>query len=96
MDKGTVIVTGDMNAHIFPRARSGKKESSDQCLIDFLNDNNLVSASTLDVHKGANVTFVSFDGKSESHIGHISMPYYKCDLLNYNIQLLIIQPFLHS
>ena len=88
MDKGTVIIMGDMNAQISPRAQSGRIESRDRCLIDFLNDNNLVSACTLDVHKGTNATFVSFDGKSESHIDHIIMPYDKCDLLlNYNIPL---------
>ena len=63
MDKGTAIILGDMNAQIFPRAQSGKIESRDQCLIDFLNDNNLVSASTLDVHKRTNATFVSFNNK---------------------------------
>ena len=52
MDKGTVIIMGDMNAKISPRAHSGRKESRDRCLIDFLNDNNLVSACTLDVHRG--------------------------------------------
>ena len=55
---------GDMNAQIFHRAQSGKIESRDQCLIDFLCDNNLVSSSALDAHKGSNATFVSFDGKS--------------------------------
>ena len=82
MDKGTVIIMGGMNAQIFPRPLTGKIESRDRCLVDFLNDNNL------DVHKGANATLVSFDGKSESHIDHIIMPYDKCDLLlNYNIPL---------
>ena len=42
----------------------------------------------MDVHKDTNATFVSFDGKSESHIDHIIMPYDQCDLLlNYNIPL---------
>ena len=88
MDKGTVIIMGDMNVQISPRAQSDRKESRDRCLIDFLNDNNLASACTLDLHRGTNATFVSFDGKSESHIDHIIMPYDKCDLLlNYNIPL---------
>ena len=47
MDKGTVIIMGDMNAQIIPRAQSGKIESRDRCLIDFLDNN-------FDVHKGAN------------------------------------------
>ena len=34
MDKGTVIIMGDMNAQIFSRAQSGKIESRDQCLVD--------------------------------------------------------------
>ena len=88
MDKGTVIIMGVMNAPIFHRAQPGKIESRDQCLIDFLNDNNLVPSSTLDAHKGANATFVSFDGKSESHIDHIIMPYDQYALLLiYNIPL---------
>ena len=87
MDKGTLILMGDMNVQIFQKAQFGMIESRDQYLIDFLNDNNLVPASALDVLMGANPTFVSFDGKSESHIDHIILPYEKCDLLlNYNSQ----------
>ena len=50
---------GDMKSQIFQRAQSGKVERRDHCLIYFLNDNNLLSASTFDIHIGANPTFVS-------------------------------------
>ena len=87
MDKGTLIVMGDMNVQIFQKPQFGKVESRDQCLISFFNENNLVPASALDVLMGANPTFVSFDGKSESHIDHIILPYEKRDLLlNYESQ----------
>ena len=36
---------------------------------------------TLGMRTGSDTTFVSFDGKSESHIDHILVPCEKCDLV---------------
>ena len=59
-----------------------KTTSRDQCFLDFIEYNNMVSLSSLDIRTGPISTFVSFDGKSESHIDHILMPYEKSDLIS--------------
>ena len=82
MCKGIVIIMGDMNAQIFPRAHSCRIDGRDQYFLDFIEYNNIVSVSSLDIRTGPNTTFVSFDGKSESHIDHILVPYEKCDLIS--------------
>ena len=82
MCKGIVIIMGDMNAKIFPRAHSCRIDGRDQYFLDFIEYNNIVSVGSLDIRTGPNTTFVSFDGKSESHIDHILVPYEKCDLIS--------------
>ena len=76
-DKGIVIIMGDMNAQIFPRAFASRIDSRDKFFRDFIEYNNMVSVSSMDIRTGPNSTFVSFDGKSESHIDHILVPYEK-------------------
>ena len=81
-DKGIVIIMGDMNAQIFPRTFASRIDSRDKFFRDFIEYNNMVSVSSMDIRTGPNSTFVSFDGKSESHIDHILVPYEKSDLIS--------------
>ena len=76
------VIVGDMNAQIFPRANTRRLDSRDRYFLDFIEYNNMVSVGSLEMRIGHNMTFVSSDGKSESHIDHILMPYEKCDLIS--------------
>ena len=57
-EKGTIIIMGDINSQVFPRSFSGTISSSDQCLINLINDYIMVSVGTLGMRTGADTTFV--------------------------------------
>ena len=82
-EKGMVVIMGDINTHL---SRSGHQErQSNRCryLNKLLIDNNLVSINTLDFCRGADSTFVTYDGRHESLIDHIIIPVEKLHYVSF-------------
>ena len=73
-ERATVVIMGDINTHL---SRSGHQDRPNNRSLYFntlLRENNLVSINTLDLCRGADSTFVTYDGKLESLIDHIIIP----------------------
>ena len=73
-ERGTVAIMGDINTHL---SRSGHQDRPHNRSLYFntlLRENNLVSINTLELCRGADLTFVTYDGRHESLIDHIIIP----------------------
>ena len=74
VESGTLIIIGDFNAHLNCIKLIKRCDRRALLLYSFLACNNLVSANTLPICKGANDTFVFCNGMFHSMIDHIVIP----------------------
>ena len=82
-EKGTVIIMGDVNTHL---SRAGHQERLNNRSMYFnklLLDNNLLSVNTQAWCRGADSTFVTYDGRHESLIDHIILPVEKLHYVSF-------------
>lgn len=73
-ERGIVVLLGDMNANLLPSALESNISGRSLHLMNFLQENNLISLNTLEFCTGAKSSFVSYDSSCESLIDHILFP----------------------
>ena len=71
VEKGIVIVMGDINAHLNSQHYSKPANNRTKYIETLLSTHNFVSINTLDLCEGAKSSFVTYDGRHESLIDHI-------------------------
>ena len=82
LDKGTLVVMGDFNAHINGQVFLKRHDRRSHILKQFLSGNNLSIANTLDLCTGTPSTFVSYCGQYTSMIDHMIVQTEKVDLVS--------------
>ena len=80
-NRGTLILMGDFNAHLQSSSFLKHDDCRSNLLSQFLQRNNYVAIDSLPLCTGAQSTFVSYDGCSESLIDHILSPIESLDLI---------------
>ena len=81
-DMGTLIIMGDINAHINGRNFVKPHDRRSTLFSNFLVTHNLIPVNTLDMCTGADSTFVSYSGEDTSMIDHILVPSEDVDLIS--------------
>ena len=82
LDKGTLVVMGDFNAHINGQLFLKRNNRRSHIFKQFLSGNNLSIANTLDLCTGTPSTFVSYCGQYTSMIDHMIVQTEKVDLVS--------------
>ena len=82
LDKGTLVVMGDFNAHINGQLFIKCHDRRSHIFNQFLSENKLSIANTLDLCTGTPSTFVSYCGQYTSMIDHILVQNEKVDLVS--------------
>lgn len=80
-DRGTLILIGDFNSHLNGVNFIKRHDRRSILFSNFLRNNNLVSANTLQLCTGASCSFVSYSREYASLIDHIILPIEKQDLI---------------
>ena len=73
-ESGIVVLMGDMNVNLLPNAVQGNATGRKLHFLNFLQDSNMTSLTTLGLCTGARSSFVSYDNSAESLIDHIIFP----------------------
>ena len=73
-EKGTVVLMGDFNAYLPIACFRERADHRSLYLQSFVPDNNMLSLYTSELCTGANLTFVTYDGRYESLIDYILTP----------------------
>ena len=73
-ESGIVMLMGDMNVNLLPNAVQVNATGRKLHFLNFLQDNNMTSLTTLGLCTGARPSFVSYDNSAESLIDHIIFP----------------------
>ena len=81
-DMGTLIIMGDINAHINGRNFVKPHDRRSTLLSNFLVTHNLIPVNTLNMCTGADSTFVSYSGEHTSMTDHIVVPSEDVDLIS--------------
>ena len=81
-ESGIVVLMGDMNVNLLPNAVQGNATGRKLHFLNFLQDSNMTSLTTLGFCTGARSSFVSYDNSAESLIDHILFPVEKLLYVN--------------
>ena len=73
---------GDINVNLLPNAVQGNATGRKLHFLNFLQDSNMTSLTTLGLCTGARSSFVSYDNSAESLIDHIIFPVEKLLYVN--------------
>ena len=78
-----MIIIEDINTHLSRSSHQERPSNRNLYFNNLLLDNNLISVNTLDWCRGADSTFVTYDGRHESLIDHIIVPVEKLHYVSY-------------
>ncbi|MEW8546461.1 MAG: reverse transcriptase domain-containing protein, partial [Candidatus Thiodiazotropha sp.] len=73
-ERGMVVIMGDINTHLSLSGQQGRPNNRGMYFNTLLRENNMISVNTLELCRGADSTFVTYDGRFESLIDHIIIP----------------------